>query len=113
MSIITSKIAHGGYDKWSGYEDKTGWYGIRKRIIEEVENGFRVRTSFLTDPPLEFDNYDLDHAVYFSAARSAGLKDIKTDAEEKIAPPFMDGEDQAYWDRYLEWPGFDVITATK
>lgn len=111
VSVIPSKAAHGNDDKW--FASKTGWYGVRRRIIGEVENGFRIRTTFLLDPPLEFDCYDLDHAVYFKAAEGAGLKDVKTDAKEKIAPPYKEGEDQAYWDGYLQRPLFDVITATK
>ncbi|KAK7704085.1 hypothetical protein SLS64_008643 [Diaporthe eres] len=111
VSIIPSKVAHG--NNGPGFDSKTGWYGVRRRIIGEVENGFRLRLAFLTDPPLEFDCYDLDHAVYFKAAEGAGLKDVKTDVKEKVAPPFEEGEDQPYWDRYLQWPLFDVITATK
>lgn len=113
VSIIPSKAAHGSIDDWPGIYGKTGWYGVRKRIVEEVQDGFRIRTTCLTDPPLEFDNYDLDHAVYFKAAEGAGLKDVKTDAKEKVAPRFREGEDQAYWDGYLERPLFDIITATK
>lgn len=113
VSIIPSKVAHDSRHRWPGNENDTGWYGVRRRIIGEVENGFRLRMNFLTDPPLEFDCYDLDHAVYFKAAEAAGLKDVKTDAKEKIAPPFKEGEDQSYWDGYLQWPLFDVITATK
>lgn len=113
VSIIPSKVSHGSRDLWPGIDKQNGWYGVGKRIIEEVEDGYRVRTIFLTDPPLEFDNFDLDHSVYFKAAKGAGLKDVKTDAKEKILPPFKDGEDQAYWDTYLERPLFDVFTATK
>ena len=113
VSIIPSKASHGSHDKWPGVDKQNGWYGVGKRIIGEVKDGYRVRTIFLTDPPLEFDNFDLDHDVYFRAAKSAGLKDVKTDAKEKIAPPFKNGEDQSYWDTYLERPLFDVITANK
>lgn len=113
VSIIPSKVAHGvENDKWSG-DHETGWYGVDKKIIGEVEDGFRVRTIFLTDPPLEFDCYNLDHAVFFKAAERAGLKNVRTDAKEKIPPLFKEGEDQTYWARYLERPLFDVITATK
>lgn len=115
VSIIPSKATHGAssLEKCPGIDSKTGWYGVGKRIIGEVENGFRIRITFMVDPPLSFDNYDLDHAVYFKAAEDAGLKDVKIDAKEKIAPQFKEGEDQAYWDGYLQRPLFDVITATK
>ncbi|KAJ0107254.1 hypothetical protein J7T55_007624 [Diaporthe amygdali] len=105
VTIIPNKVAHGG--------ERNDWYGVSKRIIGEVENGFRIRTIFLMDPPIEFDNYDLDHSVFVKAAKGAGLRDFKTDAKEKIAPPLRAGEDQAYWDRYLASPLFDVVTATK
>ncbi|KAG8157273.1 hypothetical protein KVR01_012981 [Diaporthe batatas] len=113
VSIIPSKASHGSRDSWPGLDEHNGWYGVGKKIIEEVQDGYRVRTIFLTNPPLEFDNFDLDHRVYFKAAEGAGLKNVKTDAKEKIAPPSKDGEDQAYWDKYLERPLFDVITANK
>lgn len=113
VSIIPSQAAHGGFDELLDVDNRTGYYGVGRRIVEEVENGFRIRTIFMTDPPLEFDNYDLDHAVYLRAAKGAGLTDVKTDAKAKVAPPFRAGEDQSYWDRYLERPLFDVITATK
>jgi toxoflavin synthase len=113
VSIITSKAAHGSRDTWPGIGEQSEWYGVGKRILEEVEDGYRVRTIFMTDPPLEFDSYDLHHDVYFRAATNAGLKEVRTDEKEKIAPPLRDGEDQAYWNRYLERPLFDVMTATK
>lgn len=113
VSIIPGKASHGGYDRWPGQNAQTAWYGVGKTMIEQVEDGYRIRTRFMTDPPLEFDNYDLDHGVYFKAAEGAGLRDVSTDAKEKIAPPFKEGEDQSYWDRYLAWPVFDVITASK
>lgn len=112
VSIIPSKVTHGSSDTWPGVGKEDGWYGVGRKIIEEIEDGYRVRTIFLMDPPLEFDCFDLDQAVYYRAAKGAGLKDVKTDAK-KIAPQFKNGEDQAYWDRYLERPLFDVITATK
>ncbi|POS74971.1 hypothetical protein DHEL01_v206633 [Diaporthe helianthi] len=113
VSIIPSKASHGSRDQWPGLDEQNGWYGAGKRIIEEVEDGYRARTIFFTNPPLEFDNSDLKHSVYFRAAKGAGLEDVKTDAKEKIPSPFKGGEDQAYWDKYLERPLFDIITATK
>lgn len=113
VSIIPSKASHGSRDSWPGLEEQNGWYGAGKKIIEEIEDGDRVRTIFLTNPPLEFDNFDLDQSVYFKAVEGAGLNDVKTDAKGKIALPFKNGEDQAYWDRYLERPLFDVITGNK
>lgn len=113
ISTIPSKAAHGTCYNWPGVNDQTEWYGVGRKIIAELEDGFRIRTSFMTDPPLEFENYDLDHGVFFKAAERAGLKDVRTDLKEKIAPPFKEGEDQSYWDRYLGHPIFDVITASK
>lgn len=113
VSTIPSKVAHGTCYNWPGVNDKTEWYGVGKKIVAEVEDGFRIRTCFMTNPPLEFENFDLDHAVHFKAAEAAGLKNVRTDLREKIAPPFKEGEDQSYWDRYLAHPTFDVITASK
>lgn len=109
VTIIPSHDEHGDWPLL----DEVPWYGVMASNIRPIKHGFKVAITFLTDDPVQFDNYALPKQFFTKAAATAGLTDVQIDGKKKIAPPLEAGEDQAYWDRYLEKPVFDVLTAVK
>lgn len=110
--FVTIIPAHDVHGNWP-LQDEAPWYGVMASNLRPIEHGYKVAITFVTDDPVQFDTYDLPSEFFTGAAAAAGLTDVQIDGKRKVAPPLKAGEDQAYWDRYLERPVFDVLTAVK
>ncbi|KAJ0116975.1 methyltransferase-like protein [Diaporthe amygdali] len=94
------------------HEDEN-YYGFSYKKIDSVKDGKVCKlTLHAKEQPVSFNAYMLNHCVFETAAKSAGLADI-TLANPTVKPKFEGAEDEDYWDSFLARPLFTIMTAAK
>ncbi|KAF2110966.1 S-adenosyl-L-methionine-dependent methyltransferase [Lophiotrema nucula] len=98
-------------------EDKIDFYGLDVIVLDPAyvepsgtkELGIKARVKSYTEHPIQFDVYQFNCHVYERCAEKAGLK---LTWREPVLPD--DGrKETGYWDRWLERPTYEVVTAVK
>ncbi|KAI3393074.1 hypothetical protein diail_4745 [Diaporthe ilicicola] len=94
-------------------EDDVEYFDFSYKKIDQVKDGYACKlTLHAKEQPVSFNAYMLEHSVFKSAAKSAGLVDI-TFAGPTVVPEFEGTEDEAYWNGFLNRPIFTLFSATK
>ncbi|KAL1873208.1 hypothetical protein Daus18300_004028 [Diaporthe australafricana] len=94
-------------------EDDEEYFGFSYKKIDKLKDGYVCKlTLHAKEQPVSFNAYMLDHYVFETAAKSAGLVDI-TLAGPTAWPKFEGTEDETYWNGFLAKPLFTLMSVTK
>lgn len=91
--------------------DKDDQFGMTVERIEKVDGGYRVRVTGNSDPPIVFENYQLDSEIYKECARAVGMQD--PDFQAPFVPDDFEAPVAGYLDGWKSKPHFAIFVAKK
>lgn len=93
--------------------DDENYFDFSYRRLDQVKDGHVCKlTLHAKEQPVSFNAYILNHSVFETGAKSAGLVNV-TLSGPTLLPEFEGTETQAYWDGFLARPLFKVMVVTK